>query len=596
MFFPIAHRPSPIVPFAMTNVPPANGGNEPPAPSLASSVMRGLMMFMFMNMAQKYAIQAGYMPDPNAAAAAAAANMDPANMDPAGAGAGAGTAPNAHIATMKPQGVGTMNRVTGIPSCVWKKHTALDLHIYITDSEELDPLTECLPPSPPDKRSKHVLSEWHETDLELAALDHTINSRTANITVPISKSVQYNETHLYAHVCLLKQDYESSSSSSLPETSVLHKTFMLTKHKKRKRIKDEKNLLSSENTTEQAVVIAKDASPLTKASADKKEDAILLYLKPTLTLQLIDLNSMPVFPERNKIPAQITNHMNWLNETSTQYYPLLYNSEFWITNEALVEVNDTIKESSIQITFENIKVWKWQLMSQMEETWRKQEEATGEQDAGTDMFRTMLLETNPILLAVTGVISVLHTVFDMLAFKNDIKFFKNKKSMVGISLRAMIINILFQIVILFYLLDNDTSFMILMSNGMGVAIEAWKISRAVKVSLFDSAGKMSFSWTETDTYKDSKTKEYDEIATDHLMFVTMPLVCGYGVYSLVHQTHKGWYSWILNTLVGFIYMFGFVMMTPQLFINYKLQSVAHLNWRTMTYKSINTFIDDLFGE
>uniref|UniRef100_A0A6U0HZP9 Uncharacterized protein n=1 Tax=Helicotheca tamesis TaxID=374047 RepID=A0A6U0HZP9_9STRA len=36
-------------------------------------------------------------------------------------------------------------------------------------------------------------------------------------------------------------------------------------------------------------------------------------------------------------------------------------------------------------------------------------------------------------------------------------------------------------------------------------------------------------------------------------------------------------------------------MTPQLFINYKLQSVAHLNWRTMTYKSINTFIDDLFA-
>ena len=42
-------------------------------------------------------------------------------------------------------------------------------------------------------------------------------------------------------------------------------------------------------------------------------------------------------------------------------------------------------------------------------------------------------------------------------------------------------------------------------------------------------------------------------------------------------------------------MFGFVTMTPQLFINYKLKSVAHLNWRTMTYKSINTFIDDLFA-
>ncbi|VDK59846.1 unnamed protein product [Cylicostephanus goldi] len=33
----------------------------------------------------------------------------------------------------------------------------------------------------------------------------------------------------------------------------------------------------------------------------------------------------------------------------------------------------------------------------------------------------------------------------------------------------------------------------------------------------------------------------------------------------------------------------------QLFINYKLKSVAHLPWRMLTYKFINTFIDDLFA-
>jgi len=37
------------------------------------------------------------------------------------------------------------------------------------------------------------------------------------------------------------------------------------------------------------------------------------------------------------------------------------------------------------------------------------------------------------------------------------------------------------------------------------------------------------------------------------------------------------------------------MMTPQLFINYKLKSVAHMPWKAMCYKSINTFIDDLFA-
>eukprot|EP01102_Stenamoeba_stenopodia_P019648 TRINITY_DN7466_c0_g1_i2.p1 TRINITY_DN7466_c0_g1~~TRINITY_DN7466_c0_g1_i2.p1 ORF type:complete len:144 (+),score=54.68 TRINITY_DN7466_c0_g1_i2:106-537(+) len=37
------------------------------------------------------------------------------------------------------------------------------------------------------------------------------------------------------------------------------------------------------------------------------------------------------------------------------------------------------------------------------------------------------------------------------------------------------------------------------------------------------------------------------------------------------------------------------MMTPQLFINYKLKSVAHLPWKTLIYKALNTFIDDLFA-
>lgn len=45
----------------------------------------------------------------------------------------------------------------------------------------------------------------------------------------------------------------------------------------------------------------------------------------------------------------------------------------------------------------------------------------------------------------------------------------------------------------------------------------------------------------------------------------------------------------------FVFLTGFIMMTPQLFINYKLKSVAHLPWRMLTYKALNTFIDDIFA-
>jgi len=229
------------------------------------------------------------------------------------------------------------------------------------------------------------------------------------------------------------------------------------------------------------------------------------------------------------------------------------------------------------------------------ETWEKKSIITGNSEDGVDILREMLIETNIYILIITGFVSIFHFIFDILAFKNDITFHRDRKSMEGLSKRTMIINALFQFVILLYLLDNETSNMVLLSNSVGLVIELWKIQKSIHFTFFDKNGQLNFQWNDTKSHFKSQTMIYDEIATSHLGFVTMPLVIGYGIYSLLYQKHKCWYSWILNSLVGFIYMFGFITMTPQLFINYKLKSVAHLNWRTMTYKSINTFIDDLFA-
>ncbi|KAL3790498.1 hypothetical protein ACHAW5_005094 [Stephanodiscus triporus] len=463
-----------------------------------------------------------------------------------------------------------------------------------------------------------VLAEWHERDLIFGGVavddglssdsggerspsllsslfgpsnaNQAMNRRNATLVVPIAESVHNNETGVYAHVRLRRR---RSSGANSP-TDALVKTMALTRHRKRKRNRDVKSLLDSESDSNESIdrTTNDDSSVLTLASLNRTHDQVLLYMKPSLTLQIIDIGTID-FPTRASIPRQFSDHMDWYEDDPARdwYYPILYRSEFWITSASLREVNGTLKESRLDVNFEPVAMWKWQLQSQTEENWRKQEDMTGEVDQGNDVLRNMLLETNPYLLAVTAIVSILHTVFDILAFKNDISFFKNKKSMEGISLRSMIVNAGFSLVILLYLADNDTSYMVLMSNGVGLAIETWKISKAVTVSF--EGGRIE--WVEATSYTTSKTKEYDEIATSHLLFVTMPLVAGYGMYSLFYQKHKGWYSWILNTLVGFIYMFGFVMMTPQLFINYKLQSVAHLNWRTMSYKSINTFIDDLFA-
>lgn len=47
--------------------------------------------------------------------------------------------------------------------------------------------------------------------------------------------------------------------------------------------------------------------------------------------------------------------------------------------------------------------------------------------------------------------------------------------------------------------------------------------------------------------------------------------------------------------MAFIAIFGFILMTPQLYINYKLKSVEHLNWRGLIYRFVTTIIDDVFA-
>jgi hypothetical protein len=69
----------------------------------------------------------------------------------------------------------------------------------------------------------------------------------------------------------------------------------------------------------------------------------------------------------------------------------------------------------------------------------------------------------------------------------------------------------------------------------------------------------------------------------------------YAVYTLLYDCHKGWYSYLLYSVATVVYALGFAFMMPQLFINYKLKTVAFLPWRKFIYRALNTFIDDLFS-
>ena len=128
------------------------------------------------------------------------------------------------------------------------------------------------------------------------------------------------------------------------------------------------------------------------------------------------------------------------------------------------------------------------------------------------------------------------------------------------------------------------------STASGVGTEA-----APKTAAAEAAAAAAAEEDAEVAAKTAETMKIDRLAISHLSVVLMPLVVGFSLRSLVCEQHHGWYSWLIAALTGTVYTFGFILMTPQLFINHHLKSVSHLPWRFLCFRFVNTFIDDLFA-
>jgi len=313
-------------------------------------------------------------------------------------------------------------------------------------------------------------------------------------------------------------------------------------------------------------------------------------------------------------PAQLTGptaryyhvHPNKRDETGKTafYYPIIYPNYFWLLRNHMQPINQTTPTLPLHISYHALSNMKFQLFATFSLSFDEvANKGGGITSSDIDEIKITLIETNIWLLITTAVVSVLHMIFEMLAFTSDVAHWRTKKELVGVSLRSILVNVFVQIVTTLYLFDNaeETSYMILFTQAIGVAIEAWKITKAVNIELVASppGSRLPYRVKITDKHvlseDEKKTQVYDQLAFRYVSYVTVPVLAGYTVYSLMYDSHKGWYSFILTTLTSFVYMFGFVQLVPQLIINYKLKSVAHMPWKAMVYKTLSTVVDDFFA-
>ncbi|CAK9215755.1 unnamed protein product [Sphagnum troendelagicum] len=430
---------------------------------------------------------------------------------------------------------------------------------------------------------------WHETNVPYAVW--TPNSvRHKHFVYHPSEEVKHNGS-LYAHVFVARAGFSADPSDpEYDQTASFSRTHPLVVYLPKPKIDKRKKLWSkNEEATEQEA-----AEVFLESTREEEEEAPpdwISFWKPNMTINFVDdFTKYPI----GGAPATIAEYLHY-EETTGNYFPTVYFNEFWLLKDKLIAINETVNELQLELELGPISLTRWQLYLQVDQSFKMQHSYGSMLEGEADELKRVFLEGNPYLLAVTMAVSLLHTVFDFLAFKNDIQFWNKNKSMEGLSARSVVINFFCQLIVFLYLLDNDTSWMILLSAGMGCCIEFWKIGKAMHIEVDRSRGFPLLRFRDRESYAGNKTKEYDDLAMRYFSYVLYPLVACFAIYSLIYEQHKSWYSWILSSLTSCVYMFGFIMMCPQLFINYKLKSVAHMPWRQMTYKFLNTIIDDLFA-
>jgi hypothetical protein len=432
--------------------------------------------------------------------------------------------------------------------------------------------------------------------------------RKVKFNISLPTSVLTNSSRVWAHVFFSRAGYpvDAAASGFIP-TNVIRVTVPLIKHLKHRPKKPRHNLIGGESASptprparfgiamtdaERTALAAARESARKGADGEEKEELdsgaikLLPYWMPTLHLQLV-ADSSPLMTSTLSATPMIEPVIQ-VHKTGSggfSYTPLFYRNDFWLLGHHLIALNESMETPvPLTVTYSPIAMWRWALEEQMTKSWDMQI-SLGASEGDPDLMKSIFTDTNPFLLGLTIIVSLLHTIFDFLAFKNDISFWRSAKTLEGLSMRTVAINVFFQTVIFLYLLDNDTSYMILVSTGIGLAIEIWKLLRALGGTIAWSGFRPTLIWSKIEVSAVvTKTREYDSIAMSHLLMILYPLVMGYAVFSLFHETHKSWYSWILSSLVSFIYMFGFAAMTPQLYINYRLKSVAHMPWKAMGYK------------
>lgn len=442
--------------------------------------------------------------------------------------------------------------------------------------------------------------------------------KVENVTIPLREFNvrEQNGTMLYAHVFMTKigdeDDANEHDDDEAPlrnekdviwweSVNVLKYARVGEKRKTQKLIGGGNSIQGSSVNNSSGGDENSTLTTTTTTTMDASSGKILPHLRPHLRVLKVKA-PFPFFAHG----APLDIGLRMLNYRTRAYRPLAMMDDISISkrewrqlkmiDEAGTDSSEEDEEAYpddpvISLNIQPLPLGVYRILRNVETTLGQLQSTMGFTDDDLDEVREMVVGQDWRWLVATFVVSIMHSWFSFLAFKNDVGFWKGRTNLEGLSVRSQWSNFVCSTIIFLNIWESrgTASSIIVVETGIAALLELWKCWKFVAAKRARKKNNEEASEMQKDT------DEADAKAMKWLVFALFPVVGGLSIRSLLYHEHRSWKAWFLRNAANGVYMFGFVAMTPQLYINYKLKSVAHLPWRAFMYKTFNTFIDDVFS-
>ena len=235
---------------------------------------------------------------------------------------------------------------------IYRLGDKLDLYFYLNDQDHFFEF---------DNSEKLLLLEKNIT------FGDYNDVRARDFKLPCDARLQNNGS-LYAHFFIVKAGTPLSGNTD-KDTLLYHRKSLARLMPPRKNVK-RKNLIKGANETETI------PEPISKDW--------IRYWWPNVTLAIVTADT----PLGTNMPPQIMKKL-LLDTTKTKYKPIFYTNDFWMLQEALIPINNTVERLDIFFTFSPMSMWKFQLYVQFEESFRLQVDVMGLDVAEHDQMKVL---------------------------------------------------------------------------------------------------------------------------------------------------------------------------------------------------------------